>query len=154
MLDNCGHVINAAASMAEALLRAGPSGRVMATSREPLRVPGESVYLAPALPVPAENSRDLDEVLHHGAVRLLVARARAASPHLLLDQNTAVAAAGICRRLDGIPLAIELAAARAATLGLEGVASRLDDRFDIPDRRLPHCTAAAPDSASDNRLEL
>jgi predicted ATPase/DNA-binding winged helix-turn-helix (wHTH) protein len=131
VLDNCEHVINAASSMAEALLRAGPSGRVMATSREPLRVPGESMYRVPPLPVPAENTQDLDEVLRHGAVRLLVARARAADPHLLLDQNTAVAAAGICRRLDGIPLAIELAAARAATLGLEGVASRLDDQFKI-----------------------
>ncbi len=103
----------------------------MATSREPLRVPGESMYLVPPLPVPAENTQDLDEVLRHGAVRLLVARARAADPRLLLDQNAAVAAAGTCRRLDGIPLAIELAAARAATLGLEGVASRLDDQFKI-----------------------
>ncbi len=131
VLDNCEHVINAASSMAEALLRAGPQGRVIATSREPLRVPGESMYRVPPLPVPAENTQDLDEVLRHGAVRLLVTRARAADPHLLLDQNTAVAAAGICRRLDGIPLAIELAAARAATLGLEGVASRLDHQFKI-----------------------
>ena len=131
VLDNCEHVVEAAANMAEALLRASPSLRVVATSREALRVPGECIYLVPPLPVPAEGAQHLDEVLCHGAVRLFVSRTRAVDPRLVLDQTAATAAAGICRRLDGIPLAIELAAARAATLGVEGVAARLDDRFKI-----------------------
>jgi len=129
VLDNCEHVINAAASMAEALLRANPSTRVIATSREPLRAPGECIYRVLPLGVPAEGAEDPDEVLRHGAARLFVARARDADPHFSLDSRAAAAMAAICRRLDGMPLAIELAAARTASLGLEGLASRLDDRF-------------------------
>src|SRR5712671_5372496 len=129
LLDNCEHVINAAASMAEALLRANPSTRVIATSREPLRAPGECIYRVLPLGVPAEGAEDPDEVLRHGAARLFVARARDADPHFSLDSRAAAAMAAICRRLDGMPLAIELAAARTASLGLEGLASRLDDRF-------------------------
>jgi len=129
LLDNCEHVINAAASMAEALLRANPSTRVIATSREPLRAPGECIYRVLPLGVPAEGAEDPDEVLRHGAARLFVVRARDADPHFSLDSRAAAAMAAICRRLDGMPLAIELAAARTASLGLEGLASRLDDRF-------------------------
>ena len=129
ILDNCEHVIDAAASMAEALLRASPVACVMATSREPLRAPGEFVYRVPALDVPAEDTQDLDDLLRSGAVRLFVARARAADPHFSPDQRLAALMAAICRRLDGIPLAIELAAARTAALGLDGLAARLDDRF-------------------------
>src|SRR5215469_7481848 len=129
VLDNCEHVINAAASMAEALLRTNPSTRVIATSREPLRAPGECIYRVLPLGVPAEGAEDPDEVLRHGAARLFVARARDADPHFSLDSGAAAAMAAICRRLDGMPLAIELAAARTASLGLEGLASRLDDRF-------------------------
>src|SRR5882672_1480548 len=129
VLDNCEHVINAAASMAEALLRANPWARVIATSREPLRVSGECIYRVLPLGVPAEGAEDPDEVLRHGAARLFVARARDADPHFSLDSRAAAAMAAICRRLDGMPLAIELAAARTASLGLEGLASRLDDRF-------------------------
>jgi len=129
VLDNCEHVINAAASMAEALSRANPWARMMATSREPLRVSGECIYRVLPLGVPAEGAEDPDEVLRHGAARLFVARARDADPHFSLDSRAAAAIAAICRRLDGMPLAIELAAARTASLGLEGLASRLDDRF-------------------------
>ena len=131
VLDNCEHVINAAASMAEALLRATPWARVIATSREPLRVSGECIYRVLPLGVPAEGAEDPDEVLRHGAARLFVARARDADPHFSLDSRAAAAMAAICRRLDGMPLAIELAAARTASLGLEGLASRLDDRFKL-----------------------
>ena len=131
LLDNCEHVINAAASMAEALLRANPWARVIATSREPLRAPGECIYRVLPLGVPAEGAEDPDEVLRHGAARLFVARARDADPHFSLDSRAAAAMAAICRRLDGMPLAIELAAARTASLGLEGLASRLDDRFKL-----------------------
>jgi predicted ATPase/DNA-binding winged helix-turn-helix (wHTH) protein len=129
VLDNCEHVVDAAARMAESLLRANPAARVMATSREPLRVEGEWVYAVPPLTVPAEGSPNGEDPLRYGAVRLFVERARAAAPHFASDARAVAAIARICRRLDGIPLAIELAAARAAALGIEGLAARLDDRF-------------------------
>src|SRR6266851_8157891 len=129
VLDNCEHVIDAAARMAESLLRANPAARVIATSRELLRVEGEWVYPVPPLAVPAEGSPDGEDPLRYGAVQLFVERARAAAPHFSPNARFAAAIAGICRRLDGIPLAIELAAARAAALGVEGLAARLDDRF-------------------------
>src|SRR5712671_3381553 len=129
VLDNCEHVIDATARMAEALLRANPAARLIATSREPLRAEGEWVYPVPPLAVPAEGSPDSEEPLRYGAVRLFVERARAAAPHFSPDVRAAAGIAGICRRLDGIPLAIELAAARAAALGIDGLAARLDDRF-------------------------
>src|SRR5258707_6688824 len=129
VLDNCEHVVDTAAQMAEALLRSSPATRVIATSREPLRTEGERVYPVPPLAVPAEGSPDGEDPLRYGAVRLFVERARAAAPSFSPDALVAAAMAGICRRLDGIPLAIELAAARAAALGIETVAARLDDRF-------------------------
>ncbi len=130
VLDNCEHVIEAAARMAEALLRADPLACVLATSREPLRLPGEFVYRVPSLEVPAEGTQDEEDLLRAGAVRLFMARARAAEPHFSPERRLAAMAA-ICRQLDGIPLAIELAAARAATLGVDGLAARLDDRFKL-----------------------
>jgi predicted ATPase/DNA-binding winged helix-turn-helix (wHTH) protein len=129
VLDNCEHVIDAAARMAEALLRANPAARVIATSREPLRAGGEWVYPVLPLAVPLEGSSDGEDPLRYGAVRLFGERARAAAPNFSPDSRTAAAIAGICRRLDGIPLAIELAAARTAALGIEELATRLDDRF-------------------------
>jgi predicted ATPase/DNA-binding winged helix-turn-helix (wHTH) protein len=131
LLDNCEHVIAAAAGMAGALLRANSAARVLATSREPLRTEGECLYRVPPLAVPVESIRNMEELLRHGAVRLFVARARTADPHFSLKGRVAADAAIICRRLDGIPLAIELAAARSATLGIAEVASRLDDRFHL-----------------------
>jgi predicted ATPase len=129
VLDNCEHVVEVAARMAEALLRANPAVRVIATSREPLRIEGEWVYRVPPLAVPTEGGPDGEDPLRYGAVQLFNERARAAAPSFSPDGPVAAAIAGICRRLDGIPLAIELAAARAAALGIEGVAARLDDRF-------------------------
>ena len=129
VLDNCEHVIDATARMAEALLQANPAAQVMATSREPFRVQGEWIYPVPPLAVPAEDSPDSEDPLLYGAFRLFVERARAAAPYFSMDRRVAAAITGVCRRLDGIPLAIELAAARAATLGIEGLAARLDDRF-------------------------
>jgi predicted ATPase/DNA-binding winged helix-turn-helix (wHTH) protein len=129
VLDNCEHVVDAAARMAAALLRANPAARVIATSREPLRTEGERVYPVPPLAVPAEGTPDGEDPLRYGAVRLFVERARAAAPSFSPDARAAAGIAGICRRLDGIPLAIELAASRAAALGVEGVAARLDNRF-------------------------
>src|SRR5262245_5842819 len=131
VLDNCEHVIDAAARMAEAVLRAAPHARVVATSREPLRAPGEYVYRVPSLEVPREKTDDHEELLQTAAVSLFVARARAAEARFPLDARTAAIAGAVCRRLDGIPLAIELAAARAATLGLDELAARLDDRLGL-----------------------
>jgi len=129
VLDNCEHVIDAAARTAAALLNANPSARVMATSREPLRTPGEYVYRVLSLALPAEAAQDRADLLETAAVKLFVARARAVDRRFSPDACSAVIIGAICRRLDGIPLAIELAAARTATLGLEDLAVRLDDRF-------------------------
>jgi predicted ATPase len=129
VLDNCEHVIGAAAGVAEALVRTDAGLHVIATSREPLGAEGEIIYRVPPLDVPAAGTEDIDDVLNYGAARLFVARARAAQPHFRVDRSISAATTAICRHLDGIPLAIELAAARVATLGIEGVAARLDDRF-------------------------
>jgi len=131
VLDNCEHVIDASAVMAEALLHANPAAHVIATSREPLKAEGEWVYPALPLAVPAEDAEDQDDALRYGAVRLFVERARAAEPHFAPDRRLAAMITAICRRLDGIPLALELAAARAAALGIEELAARLDDRFQL-----------------------
>jgi predicted ATPase/DNA-binding winged helix-turn-helix (wHTH) protein len=131
VLDNCEHVIDAAANMAEALLRANPALHVLATSREPLRAEGEWTYPVPPLAVPAEGAEDADDPLRYGAVRLFVERARAAEPHFAPDRRVAAMIAVICRQLDGLPLAIELAAASAAALGIEELATHLGDRFHL-----------------------
>ena len=131
VLDSCEHVINAAANMARALLHANAAIRVLATSREPLRTEGEYLYRLLPLAVPAKDTGDLEELLSYGAVLLFATRARAADPRFSVDGRIGAAAAAICRRLDGIPLAIELAAARGAALGIEEIASRLDDRFHL-----------------------
>jgi len=131
VLDNCEHVIGAAAREAESLLRAAPGIRVLATSQEPLGLEGECSYRLSPLEFPAEEAAELAAALRHDAVRLFVARARAADPHFSLSERNAATVAMICRRLDGIPLAIELAAARAAALGIEGLARRLDLRFHV-----------------------
>lgn len=131
VLDNCEHVIGAAAREAETLLRAVPGACILATSQEPLGLDGECTYRLSPLEFPVEETAELAAALRHDAVRLFVARARAADPHFTLSERTAATVATICRRLDGIPLAIELAAARAATLGIEGLARRLDLRFHV-----------------------
>lgn len=131
VLDNCEHVIDAVAAITETLLHANPSLQVIATSREPLRAEGEWVYRVPPLDVPPEGAETAEDVLQHSAAKLFMARISAAQPVALLDRRVAAAVAKICRRLDGVPLAIELAAASAASLGVEGLASRLDDRLSL-----------------------
>jgi predicted ATPase/DNA-binding winged helix-turn-helix (wHTH) protein len=126
VLDTCEHVIDAAAAMAEALLQAGSATHIIATSREPLRAAGERLYRVPPLAVPAEGAEDIQD---YGAVRLFVQRARAAQPGSVLGEHRAPTIAAICRRLDGIPLAIEMAAARVAALDIEELAGRLDERL-------------------------
>ena len=127
VLDTCEHVIGAAAELAEALLLTGSRACVIATSREALRTEGEQIYPVPPLALPAEG----DDPWQCGAVRLFAARARGAGTNLPEARQVGLALATICRRLDGIPLAIELAAARASTLGITQLAARLDDRFHL-----------------------
>jgi predicted ATPase len=129
VVDNSEHVIDAAANITEAILHASPAVHVVATSREPLKAEGEWVYPVPPLAVPAENTGDQDDPSQYGAVRLFLDRARAVDPHFAPDRRVAAIIATICRRLDGIPLAIELAATRADALGIEELAAHLDDRF-------------------------
>jgi predicted ATPase/DNA-binding winged helix-turn-helix (wHTH) protein len=129
VMDTCEHVIDDAAAMAEAMLGAGSALHILATSREPLRAGDERVYPVPPLAVPAVDVAVDDDPLRYGAVRLFIERARAAEPHFASDRRLMAIISAICRRLDGIPLAIELAAARASALGIEGLATRLDDTF-------------------------
>jgi predicted ATPase/DNA-binding winged helix-turn-helix (wHTH) protein len=131
VLDTCEHVIDAASALAEIVLRAGSAVHVIATSREPLRAEGEWIYPVQALSVPVADAVADDDPLQYGAVRLFIERAQAAQPHFAPDRRFVAIIAAICRRLDGIPLAIELAAARAAALGIEQLATRLDDRFHL-----------------------
>jgi predicted ATPase/class 3 adenylate cyclase len=130
VLDNCEHVAAACASLAAALLRAGPALRILATSREPLRVAGEACCAVPPLPVPsAGDEAAMPALTRHDAVRLFLERVHAAQPRFALDAGNARDVATICRRLDGIPLALELAAARTRSLSVQDIARRLDDRF-------------------------
>ena len=131
VLDNCEHLIGAVAREAEALLQAAPQLRMLATSQEPLGIEGECTLRLRPLEFPAEDATGLAAAERHAAVRLFVARARAADPRFTLDERNAATVAMICRRLDGIPLAIELAAARSAALGIDGLAQRLDLRFHV-----------------------
>jgi predicted ATPase/DNA-binding winged helix-turn-helix (wHTH) protein len=131
VLDNCEHVIDMAAVVAEALLHANGSLRMIATSREPLNADGEWVYRLAPLDVPPEGAHDLAEMQRHGAAKLFIARTSANDPVTPLDARHAAAVTKICRRLDGIPLAIELAAATAAAIGVEVLADRLDDQLKL-----------------------
>jgi predicted ATPase/DNA-binding winged helix-turn-helix (wHTH) protein len=129
VLDNCEHVIDAVANLAETLTRLCPRTTIVATSREILRIDGESVYRVPPLDVPAPGQAAPDYVLQYSAVELFVARTKALNAGFAPHAEDLASIATICRHLDGIPLAIEFAAARAAVLSVEGVAAGLRDRF-------------------------
>jgi predicted ATPase/DNA-binding SARP family transcriptional activator len=124
ILDNCEHVIESAATFAYRVLGECPRLRILATSREPLGITGEALWPVAPLVLPAEGA-DLSEIESAPAVRLLLERATARN----VDAHTLSTVARICRALDGMPLAIELAAARLRTMSLEQLANRLDDRF-------------------------
>ncbi len=128
LLDNCEHVRDACAEISGRLLGSCPGLRVLATSREALGIPGEVDYPVSPLAVPPASA-DLDELGASDAVRLFLARASEAQPRRSDAPGALEMAARICRDLDGLPLAIELAAARTKALSLEEIASRLDDRF-------------------------
>jgi non-specific serine/threonine protein kinase len=131
VLDNCEHVIDAAARLAESIVRLCPCASVLATSREALRIEGEQVYRVPPLDVPSQHQDDPQDLLRHSAVQLFLARTSGLRADFAPNAENLRATAAICRRLDGIPLAIEFAAARAAAIGLSQVASRLDGRFEL-----------------------
>ena len=138
VLDNCEHLVMACTLLVEGLLRAAPGLRILATSREPLRAEGETVWRVPSLSVPGADfaqhaQRDTVAALtQYEAAQLFVDRARAALPTFTLSDQNAGAVAQICRRLDGIPLAIELVAARVGALTVEQIAERLDAHLAVP----------------------
>jgi len=131
LLDNCEHVIEAAAGMVEALIAVAPKVRVLISSQEPLGIAGEQIFRLPSLSVPKEAQVRAAEAMRSGAVRLFVERAKAADPRFALDERNSSTVAAICRRLDGIALAIEMAAARAPMLGVDKLAQKLDERFRV-----------------------
>ncbi|MEO8674353.1 MAG: tetratricopeptide repeat protein [Casimicrobiaceae bacterium] len=130
ILDNCEHLVQACAELAKQLLQSGSRMKFLASSREPLRVAGESTYAVPALAFPGLSRMITPAALtEYEAVRLFIDRAVAAQSTFQVTEQNATALAGICHQLDGIPLAIELAAARTRVLSVENIAARLDDRF-------------------------
>ena len=133
VLDNFEQVLDAAADVA-ALVAAAPTVAVLVTSRAPLRVAAERVYAVPPLPVPEPGNETAESIERVGAVRLYAARARAALGDFEVTNANAGAVARICRALDGLPLALELAAARVRTLGPEGTAERLGERLSLLSR--------------------
>ncbi|MCX5197370.1 tetratricopeptide repeat protein [Streptomyces sp. NBC_00249] len=128
VLDNCEHIVEPVSELAARLLRAAPGLRVLATSQEPLAIAGEHIWPVPPLDLPEPGAVRPAE---SNAVRLFVARAAAVAPGFALEPDTAEAVASICRRLDGIPLALEMAAARVRVMHVADLADRLDDRFRV-----------------------
>jgi predicted ATPase/DNA-binding CsgD family transcriptional regulator len=129
VVDNCEHLLEPAAQLVSDLIRVAPGLRVIATSREPLSAPGEHVMPVPPLELPVAHAERLDEVLHNEAVMLFLERADAASGKFELTAENQAAVADLCRRLDGLPLAIELAAVRTRVLSVQQILERLADRF-------------------------
>uniref|UniRef100_UPI002F90CBDC BTAD domain-containing putative transcriptional regulator n=1 Tax=Streptomyces exfoliatus TaxID=1905 RepID=UPI002F90CBDC len=129
LLDNCEHVVDAVAELTGTLLSRAPHLRILATSQEPLGIAGEHLRPVGPLGLPAAGETGPDALGQAEAVQLFVSRAQAADPGFALTAENAEAVAALCRRLDGIPLALELAATRVRTLGARALAARLDDRF-------------------------
>jgi predicted ATPase/DNA-binding SARP family transcriptional activator len=128
-VDNCEHLIAACAHLVERLLGRLPRLTILTTSREPLGIPGELTWPVPPLPVPNEDTEDPDLLRECAAVRLFAERASAADPRFEVSRRNARSVAQVCRRLDGMPLALELAAARVRTMPVEEIVARLDRRF-------------------------
>jgi predicted ATPase len=162
VLDNCEHLLAACAELADRLLRSCPGVRILASSREGLNVPGELTYRVPSLSLPVEegvqafrssgvhgtsagselehlNTRTPEHLLQYDAVRLFLDRARFHQPRFAITKENAPAVAQVCCRLDGIPLALELAAARLKVMPVERIQERLDDRFRLLLSRAQEC---------------
>jgi predicted ATPase/DNA-binding SARP family transcriptional activator len=132
ILDNCEHLVQSCAELAHGLLTAGAELHILATSREALNIPGEAAWQVPTLSLPEPDTMPpLEALARYAAIRLFVERAAAARPGFVLDHDNAAAVTSICRRLDGLPLAIELAAARVRTMSAEESLQRLDDCFGL-----------------------
>jgi non-specific serine/threonine protein kinase len=131
ILDNCEHLIGVTTQLAETVVRLAPNAVILATSRETLRTHGERVYRVPSLDVPRQDSDETGTILGNSAVQLFLDRSEASQHGDLRSEQNLRLIARICRHLDGIPLAIEFAAARASSLGLSRVASSLVDRFGL-----------------------
>jgi len=131
LLDNCEHLVEPVATLVSRILREAPSVSIMATSRERLAVPGEYVWAVDPLSLAGAEDLEQGELLGVPAVALFVERAKAVDPTFVLDEETAPSVVEICRRLDGVPLAIELAAARAGVIDVAEIARRLDERFGL-----------------------
>lgn len=132
LFDNCEHLISTLAQVADTLLQACPQLQILATSREPLGVVGENQYYVPTLTLPPTNTElSIESLRQSEAVCVFLDRAVMVRPAFQLNKANALAVAQICQRLDGIPLAIELAAARVTGLSLEQIAARLDNRFSL-----------------------
>ncbi|MCA1842236.1 MAG: LuxR family transcriptional regulator, partial [Actinobacteria bacterium] len=129
VLDNCEHVLDAVADLADRVLRSCPNVAVLATSREPLGVSGEVAWRVPPLSLPGEGESSRNDILRSEGVRLFVERARDARPSFEVDDDNATVLGAICSRLDGLPLAIELAAARIRSLPPQRILDGLSDRF-------------------------
>ncbi len=131
VLDNCEHVIGAAAELAETLNRSCPRVRLLATSREPLGIGGEHVYRLAPLSLPAEGATSLEDLEGSDAVKLFVERARSHDSTFVLEEPVAGLVASVCRKLDGIPLGLELAAARVPSMSLADLEKRLERSFTL-----------------------
>ena len=129
VLDNCEHLIDDCARLAEGLLHNCPNLKILASSREALGISGEAVYRVPSLSLPGQDKARKDAVMRSESVQLFADRASTANPKFQLTDENASSVVQICHRLDGIPLALELAAARVKVLSIEQIAERLDDRF-------------------------
>jgi len=132
VLDNCEHLVEACAHLTDALLRTCPGLRILATSREPLHTSAEVTWRVPPLAAPdGQRILTVDELVAYSAVQLFVTRAQAVRPDFSLGPETAAGIARVCARLEGMPLALELAAARTRALGISQIAARLDEDFRI-----------------------
>ena len=132
IFDNCEHVLETVAALADGILSTAKDVRIVATSRQPLEISGETVHRLPSLAVPPDAAGlTADEALRYGAIALFVDRANGVDTRFALSDDTAPVVAEICRRLDGIALAIELAAARVKVLSIPNLAHRLNDRFKV-----------------------
>jgi predicted ATPase len=131
ILDNCEHLLASCATLSEALLRQCAHLQILATSREPVGVAGEQHWRVPSLAAPIDEPLAAAELRQYAAVELFVTRVQATRPHFALTEENAQTVGRICARLDGIPLALELAATRARALPLDVIADRLDHRFHL-----------------------
>ena len=155
LLDNCEHLLADVAALTAQLLASCPTLQILATSRAPLRIRGEVVLPVAALPVPAASEpASPAQLADNPAIQLFVERARAANAAALAGTDTLAEVAEICRRVEGMPLAIELAAARVRVLPLATLRDRLPHSLPLLDGRHPRCSSTTALNPGDHRLEL